>query len=173
MTKAMVFTVMIGVSTLFGSYTTPSARAQDIRFLVNAATFEPVGLAAEEFVVGSASGVDLRNLSDSWWKQLRNEHLAALRSADPALREQALRNVIYFRTHYPEQARFRRISGTVYEIYRLDRDEPTRLLALSALSALGDDDTMRQLARDVRLERSPRVRRLANHALAHHFSVER
>jgi hypothetical protein len=126
------------------------------------ASFSAVGM--EELATANLEGLDRAQ-----WKAITQEHRTALRSSSQDTREAAMQGIIYLATYYPEAARFGGVSNTLYEIYRLDANEANRIMALAAMHAVGHEDTMRQLAQDVRLERSPRVRKLTMAALADYF----
>ncbi len=92
-----------------------------------------------------------------------------LRSNNAETKQEAMQHVIYLAHYYPEAINPHRASARLYEIYRLDRNESFRVMALAGLHAIGSENTMRQMSQDVRLEGSDRVRRLTNAALVDYF----
>lgn len=121
---------------------------------------------------GSLSGIDLPTMTKRQWKSLRREQLAAIRSQDEHTWQTALRNIIYLSTFYGDKIDLSRASLPMLEIYILDRDEQYRIMALAGLHAVGSRNAMAHLAQRVKLERSPRVRRLTLAALADHYGLQ-
>lgn len=111
-----------------------------------------------------------RNMDDRWWKYVQTEHIAALDEA--SVRARALHNIVYLASYFPEQAGFHGASDALYDIYRHDGDRQHRLLALSALDKIGSTETMRRIARHVRSEDDPGIRRVALATLKSHFERE-
>ena len=121
----------------------------------------PVGLA----------NLDLNALTPREWKQLRAELITTLRSGRDAAWEDAAQQVIYLAFYYRDKIKLAHTSAPLLDSYILDRSEQHRIMALAALHAIGDHDAMAHLAQRVRLEGSPRVRRLTVAALADHYGV--
>lgn len=113
--------------------------------------------------------MDLSGLTKNEWRHLRSEQLAALRSKDPRVRQDAVRNIIYLTRFHGDQVDFKRASLPLLDIYIFDRDEGNRIVALAGLHAVGSRNVMAHLAQRVRLESSPRVRRLTIAALADYY----
>ena len=120
--------------------------------------------------VGEVSYLDFSEMGAAWWKDFSRACAHTLLASDDEAQERAMRNVIFFATHYPGEADLRRTTPKLLRIYFYDRDEQRRLLALAALSAIGDDSAMLDVAQEVEHERSTRVRRLATAAVNNHFA---
>lgn len=116
--------------------------------------------------------VDLDQLSKKEWRQLRREHIQALRTGTDDTWEQAAMNIIYLSVHYRDRVNFERASTSLLETYIHDRDTQHRMMALAAMHAIGDYDTMAHLSQRVRLEASPRVRHVTLAAVADYFNVD-
>lgn len=123
----------------------------------------------ENIDVEHLTSINLSTMSAEWWKRLIKQHGRMLRSSDEELREQALRNLIFFASNYPEHANLRRVTPRLYKIYRFDKKEEHRILALVALHATGNEMIMERFREHVANEQSERVRKLTLHALADYY----
>jgi hypothetical protein len=93
-----------------------------------------------------------------------------LRSPDAATREGALAETA-FHAHFG--ARNVDLSPTlpaVLKIYKSDADEQMRIMAVSVLNAIGDQDAMSKLYIYAKHERSPRVQMVTLAALQNHLA---
>lgn len=115
--------------------------------------------------------IDFLALTRDERKQFRANILKTLRSERGAEWEEAARQVIYLSFFYRDWINFDRATVPLLEGYMFDRNEDRRIMALAALHAIGHGDTMGYLGQHVKLERSPRVRRLAIAALADHYGI--
>ena len=113
--------------------------------------------------------IDLNGLTPAQWKTFAALHTALLENDDARTRIDAMRNVIHFAKQYGEQVDFRGAVDELYGIYRFSRNETERIYAVTALHAIGQDDAMRQLVRDVQFEGSKRVRRTTIAAINDYF----
>ncbi len=112
------------------------------------------------------TGTDLSGMSSAWWKALRKGHTRLLGSSDEQVKERAMQNIIYFAKTYRDHVDFTRATPKLYKIYRSDENEAYRIMALSALHAIGNRNAMRLLREDVSLEQSERVRKQILYVLA-------
>lgn len=126
----------------------------------------------ETATVAELTSMDLTGMSEAWWKETIKQHKRLLGSKNAALREQALQNVIFFATFYPG-ADARSATGKLFKIYRHDRNEAHRIMALAALHAIGDAYTMERLREHVADEESERVRRYTLLALADYYGYRK
>ena len=106
------------------------------------------------------ASIDLNGLDPAQWTTFAALHVALLDDEDERTRIDAMRNIIHFAKNYGDQVDFHSGVDELYGIYRFSRNETERIYALTALHAIGQDDTMRQLARDVKYEGSERIRRM-------------
>ena len=152
-----MFTGQAFAQQTMSSRTVPAPRAtESVRTEVQAARL----IAAEE-----AAGYDRRD-----WKTVRKTVLKGLYADDFATREASLQNIIYLATHYGDQIRFDRATTKLYRLYRFDRNEQVRIMALVALHAIGKESSMRALSTRVQVERPERVRRLTAAAVKSYYT---
>lgn len=136
----------------------------------------PSDIAPTDFTQEEVSGYDLSSFGPTWWNGVGRAVDLELKGTDSEV-ERALQKVIFLATYYPEQANFRRSNYEIYLVWRFNRDERLRLMAISAMTAIGDDGAMRLLAyRDdgfsyAPWEESPLVRRLTAAAVGRHFGT--
>lgn len=103
------------------------------------------------------------------WKALRTQILRSLK-ADPAQADPVLlQNVIYFATHYGDQIQLERAARRLLNIYEQSASPQLRLLALSALHAVGNGEVMPALARTVRFDESDTVRKVGIAVVADYY----
>ncbi len=160
--------LLMGLVVLAMGFVTFTARAQPTPRTNSTTTVSPVD--ADVVVLGDLASMDLSNRSKAWWKARVKADDRALDSPDAQVKEQALQNIIFFATHYGKDVDFKRATTELYNIYRFDKNEAHRIMALAALHAIGRDNTMRILSQHVRWEKSPRVRRLTKAALVDYYA---
>ncbi len=105
----------------------------------------PPDLKASEVSVDMLSSYDLSSMSEGWWRELATHVDEALKGEGMAM-EDAMRKVIFLSTYYPDLATFDRSVTELYNIYRFNKEEEYRVMALAALYASGDDSAMRLIA---------------------------
>lgn len=121
---------------------------------------------------------DLSGLDSQWWEDL-SEAVDEQLKGSAEEQEEAMRKVIFLASYYPDKARFNDSVTELYNIWRFNRDEKFRVMALAALFAMGDEDAMRLLAYRGGLptyagwDPSPLVRRLTAAAVARYYGEPR
>ncbi len=158
----------MGLVVLAMCFVTFTAQAQPTLRTNSTTTVSTV--AADAVVVGELTSQDLSDMDAAWWKSFSKANARALDSPDAQVKEQALQNIIFFATHYGKDVDFKRATTELYNIYRFDKNEARRIMALAALHAMGRKNTMRILSQHVRWERSPRVRRFTKAALLDYYT---
>ena len=151
----------------FAAQAQPAQQANSINGVNSVNAFDPTATVAD---IGELTSQDLSDMDAAWWKSLSKANARALDSPDAPVKEQALQNIIFFATHYGKDVDFKRATTELYNIYRFDKNEARRIMALAALHAIGRENTMRILSQHVRWERSPRVRRLTKAALVDYYA---
>lgn len=106
------------------------------------------------------------NRSVEWWGNLEHQLAASLTSRIDDVRHQALVLTITFAVRYPERMDLRRAVPPLAYMYAKEEDERHRVMALSALHAIGGTFSMQLLAEAAGSQTSARVRQLTNAALA-------
>ncbi len=102
-----------------------------------------------------------------WWKQHMGSQLAvSLRSPVASIRQQALQHVNYFAANARGEVDLSATVPALTEIYEADGHEGMRIMALTALHAIGGDAIMRYLRETVQDETSLRIRQLTLAALS-------
>ncbi|RMF54486.1 MAG: hypothetical protein D6746_14265 [Bacteroidetes bacterium] len=109
-------------------------------------------------------------MDDRWWDNLEAQLTASLDAPVQAIRDQALQHIIFFSTYYPEKVDFGPASGQILGIYEHSQHEGRRTMALAALSAIGEDQSMELLRGLVRGAPDTRLRQLTRAALAHYYA---
>lgn len=123
-----------------------------------------------EAVPTAFANIDLDALDKTEWKTLCKELMTTVRTSEGAAWVRAVQDIIYVAFFYPEHVQFKGASLPLFYDYVLGRNEQHRIMALAAMHAIGDYNTMAHVGQRVRLERSPRVRRLAAAAVVDYFT---
>ena len=121
-------------------------------------------------VPSALADVDLAALDKTEWKELCSEITETVRTGKDAVWERAVQDLIYLAVFYTDEVHFGRANLPLFYDYVLGRNEQHRIMALAAMHAIGDYNTMAQLGQRIRLERSPRVQRLAAAAVVDYFA---
>jgi hypothetical protein len=131
---------------------------------------DPIYTAAREALATGiqtpAAYQNLPSMSRAAWANLDAWHKQALDSSDPALQEQAMQNIIYLRTHYPDGSGFGKSFHGLYRIYRSDAPDNYRIMAAVALRALDYEWPIELMRRELPNERSERVARITARLIA-------
>lgn len=138
--------------------------------------FAPANLSSETFTQEEVSSYDFSRVSSQWWSGASRSVNRDLLGSDEQKMD-AMRKIIFLSTLYPASSNFDRSTYKLYHIYRFNRDEHMRVVALAALLASGDDSGMRLVASHdegfsyAHWDESLRLRRLTAAAVAQHFAA--
>ena len=138
-----------------------------------ATTTENSAYDSEVSLTSRPETIDFDALTENEWKRLRNDRLNNVRSRDDQVWTTAAADIIYLSCYFRDRVDFRRASLPLMHRYVFETDESLRLLALSAMHAIGHHDTMARLGQRIRVERSPKVKRLTTAAVNDYFKPAR
>jgi len=131
-----------------------------------------VALAAPTFAQASKQLVTPEG--PSWWAQNLGEQLATLLDSPvEANKQEGLQHCLHFAALYSDEIDLSAAVPKLLEIYDKDPVEGYRIMALSALHEIGDQESMFALLEQVAQETSPRVRRLTLATLASYAQEHR
>jgi hypothetical protein len=105
----------------------------------------PAGFTVSDATPPVLTSYDLSDMDEAWWSEL-SEYLSRPFSEPEGDVEQAMGKIIFLSTMYPDKVNFRHVTSDLYNVYRFDRREDHRIMALAALYAIGDENAMRLLA---------------------------
>lgn len=108
----------------------------------------------------------LEQRSRAWWRALGSQLALTLDRPVDQVAEVSLQNVIYFANNHADRVDLSDAAPLLMEIYRKHELVGFRIMALSALHAIGDEAFLEQAYRLARQSDSERVRRMARAALA-------
>ena len=106
------------------------------------------------------------------WKQLSLQLVESLDSPIAQVKQGTLQHINFFATYHKEDVDLSVAVPKLIDIYETDDNEGSRILALTALNAIGDRSIMIYLSETVNSEPSPRVRALTLAALADYIARE-
>ncbi len=104
--------------------------------------------------------------SRTWWKALGSQLVLTLDRPVDRVAEVSLQNVIYFATNHRDRVDLADAAPLLMNIYRNHDLIGFRMMALSALHAIGDEAYLREAYVLARRDDSGRVRKMARAALA-------
>ena len=104
--------------------------------------------------------------SRTWWKALGTQLALTLDRPVNQVAEVSLQNVIYFATNHRDRVDLRDAAPLLMNIYRNHELIGFRMMALSALHAIGDEEHLREAFVVALRSDSDRVRKMARAALA-------
>lgn len=109
--------------------------------------------------------------SPAWWNALGRQLTLLVDRPVEQVDAKALQNIIYFATHFGEQVQLNDAAPLLVTLYRQHGRAEMRLMALAALHAIGDAETMATLYQHLRKgqEEDDRVRRLTVAAVNDHY----
>lgn len=111
-------------------------------------------------------------MSPTWTAHFGEQMAVLLKSDIPVIREQGLATIIVVANHPGTTVDLQPAIAGLTRIYERDRRDEHRMMALVALHAIRDDESMKYLAEQAkRWERSERVRRLLNAILVDYFGA--
>ncbi|GIV59992.1 MAG: hypothetical protein KatS3mg043_1081 [Rhodothermaceae bacterium] len=110
------------------------------------------------------------NRDAQWWSNLEAQLTTSLDSPVEQVRDTALRHVIFFATYYGDRVDFTVAAGKILDVYEHERHEGRRMMALSALHAIGSRPAMERLHELVRQEPRGRLHQLTLAVLADYFA---
>lgn len=108
----------------------------------------------------------------SQWKALRKQLDRLTEVPAGQIDAVTMQNIIYFATYFPYKAKLGKTSSNLLEVYQTHEREDYRILALSALHAIGDPVSMEMLHENVDAEPSARVRRITLAVLKDYYGAE-
>lgn len=126
-----------------------------------------LAVAGTAEVRAQAADVSDHSAQVGWWKQNLGDQLAAsLKSPVPAIQQQALQHVNYFAANADDEIDLAATVPALSTIYETAEHERMRIMALTALHAIGGETIAQYLRERVQQETSPRIRRLTLAAIA-------
>ncbi len=114
----------------------------------------------------SLYGVYYEQWTPQQWQALQQQLTTSLRVPVQAIDQNVLRNVIYFETHFPDAMDLERTAPRLLRIYLRHPEASIRLLAISALHAVSEPETMERLSQIIRHEESELTRHVGTAAVA-------
>lgn len=162
----LAFTLVV-VTSAFAQQAQMSTAIVDPLRNTSARSVEPATVSLYDFP-NSPEAAHFKEMDSHWWKDVRKTNIKALRESDT--RTQALININYLASFFPKQSRFQRASNDLYRIYRKDRNQQHRVLALAILEKVGSEDVMRAMARDLPFERNPQIKNLTLVVISNHLN---
>ena len=107
----------------------------------------------------------------SWWNLLGRQLTNTVDKPVTDVSEQELQNIIYFATHHKEKVNLYDAVPALLEIADNHQKEGYRIMAVSALYAIGHTGSMKELRLLLRDEPSERVQRTIKAAYAEYFKL--
>jgi hypothetical protein len=106
-----------------------------------------------------------------WWSSLEQQLTESAASDVAAVRQEAIQHIIFFAENYDEFVNFDEAAYEIMGRFEISEDVEERLLALAALSAIGEKMTIERLSVVAGSEKSARVRGVAAAVLHAHYTA--
>ncbi len=122
------------------------------------------GLAFAIAIIGSTqvfAQSTYQDMDAEWWSSLEQQLTESAASDVAKVRQGAIQHIIFFAENYDEFVNFDEAAYEIMGLFEMSEDVDERLLALAALSAIGENMTMERLSVVAASERSARVRGVA------------
>jgi len=119
------------------------------------------GLMAAPATAQQTAAPEANAPESPWIEHFGEQARLLLETGDAERQEEALQFILTFSQHAEKDINFAPAIPALFDVYESAEDEGLRLLALSALQAVGSEDDFKRLAEHVQFESSDRVRRQA------------
>ena len=107
--------------------------------------------------------------STTWWDALGRQLELQLDQPYSEVNSVTLQNIVFFATHHRDKVKLDDAAPRLLEIYLHHEQEEYRVMALAALHAIGERETMRKLTQVYEDQPSERLRRITLAALNDHY----
>ena len=107
----------------------------------------------------------------TWWNLLGRQLTSTVDKPVSDVSEQELQNIIYFATHHQKKVNLYDAVPYLVQIADSHQKEGYRIMAVSALHAIGDHNSMKGLRTLLRDEPSERVQKVIKAAYADYFKL--
>lgn len=104
--------------------------------------------------------------SAAWWNSLGQQLDASLHHSVDQVRDQTLQHVVFFSTNYSKKVDLTHLTPTLLDMYKNERNEARRTMAVVALHAIGNRVSMNSLAKLAQNEPPGSLRNITMAALA-------
>ncbi|NNE70344.1 MAG: hypothetical protein HKN29_08260 [Rhodothermales bacterium] len=113
------------------------------------------------FASTAVSAQSYQDMDQAWWTTLSNQLTESVASDVDQVRQEAMQHIVFFAENYDEFVNFDEAAYEIMGRFEASENVEERLLALAALSAIGEDITMERLSVVAMDLRSERVRNVA------------
>jgi len=113
----------------------------------------------------------LQNRDTVWWVQLEQQLAHSLNQPIEQIQDETLQHIIFFATNYQDKVDLREVTPRLLELYEQRDNEARRTMALVALHAIGEELSMRRLAKLVEDEPAGSVRNITLAVLADYYNA--
>lgn len=146
----------------------------NITFILSLLLFAVISTqaSAQDFLADARNEVHLFNQTSleteqvpEWWYKVEKEANLPPEATPLDVEAADLQEIIYYATLYGERFDFRASVVQLLDVYQYHNDERYRMLAVSALHAIGDPFGIEGLRKALRYESSPRIRNVTKAAL--------
>ena len=89
--------------------------------------------------------------SPAWWNQLGQQLAVSLNQPVDQVRDETLQHIVYFATNHSDKVTLNHLAPDLLDMYKNERNEARRTMAVVALRAIGNRPSMNRLARLARM----------------------
>ena len=108
----------------------------------------------------------------SWWNLLGRQLTHSIDKPYNEVSVAEMQNIIFFASNYKNKVKLNDASAPLLDVFKNHPDPQYRLMAVSAINAIGQRSAMMGLARALDKETSPLVSRVATAAVNKYFAIK-
>lgn len=120
-----------------------------------------IAFAIAIFASTAVSAQSYQDKDAAWWTALNDQLTESVASDVAQVRQEAMQHLVFFAENFDEFVNFDEAAYEIMGLFEASENIEERLLALAALSAIGEGITMERLSVVAASERSERVRNVA------------
>ncbi len=140
--------------------------------------FAPAGASAQVATVSHQPLINQYVENDavtekkSWWNLLGRQLSYSIDKPYSEVTVAEMQNIIFFASNYKNKVKLNDANASLLDVFKNHEDPQFRLMAVSAINAIGQRSAMVELARAVDNETTPLVKRVATAAVNKYFAIQ-
>ena len=108
----------------------------------------------------------------SWWNLLGRQLTYSIDKPYDQVSDSELKDIIFFASNHKDKVKLQDALPSLLSVFKHNEDEQIRIMAVSAIHAIGNRGALIELKKAADLETSPRVQRIAYAAVNNYFTIK-
>ncbi len=84
---------------------------------------------------------------DAWWNKLELQLTKSLERSVDQVQDETLQHIVFFATNYEDKVQLGHLAPKLLDMYKTEKNDARRTMAVMALHAIGNKHSMNRLAR--------------------------